>query len=316
MIVNIAVINYPSSLQSAAFGLLEMFEMANQVCIDQQLQYRFNALAVNLAQSLALSSEKKQLIQQQPFDVVLLPPSNDEAFYLSPDINLIKWLRLKHSDGAIIGSACAGAFILAAAGLLTTKQATTHWGLEDTFRVYYPDIALNIDKILINKGDVITAGGIMSWIDLGLEVVAQFSQVSVMRQLGKLLVIDTGLREQRYYQQFTPIFNHGDEVILNIQKKLQGIYTQNVSIVALAKASCLTERTFLRRFVKATTLRPYQYIQRLRVQRACELLETTSNTFEWVANKVGYENASACRKLFINVMGLTPTEFKKRFVSS
>lgn len=72
---------------------------------------------------------------------------------------------------------------------------------------------------------------------------------------------------------------------------------------------------FLRRFVKATQLKPTQYIQHLRVQKACELLETTLHSFEWIANQVGYEDVSACRKIFVRTMGLTPGEFKKRFVN-
>ncbi len=108
----------------------------------------------------------------------------------------------------------------------------------------------------------------MSWLDLGLELVAQFMSPTVIRQLGKILVIDTGQREQRFYQQFSPRLNHGDDVILNVQQTLQRDYPNTIRITKLASASCLTERTFLRRFSKATGFKPSVYLQFLRIQNA------------------------------------------------
>ncbi|KJY82873.1 hypothetical protein TW81_11740 [Vibrio galatheae] len=84
-------------------------------------------------------------------------------------------------------------------------------------------------------------------------------------------------------------------------------------VTQLANQVSLTERTLQRRFQKATGHNPNQYLQRLRVQNACDCLESTSHSFELIANQVGYEDISACRKAFINIVGLTPREFRKRF---
>ncbi len=156
----------------------------------------------------------------------------------------------------------------------------------------------------------------MAWIDLGFEVVAKYTSLSVMHQLGKTLVIDTAPREQRFYQQFNPSFLHGDQTIVTIQQTMNLDYTKPLSIRLLAKQANLTERTMQRRFLKATGCNPNHYLQRLRVQKACDLLESTQRSFEWVANQVGYEDTSACRKVFIKTMGLTPREFRTRFVRS
>ena len=153
----------------------------------------------------------------------------------------------------------------------------------------------------------------MSWLDLGLELVAQFTSPSIMRQLGKILVVDTGRREQRYYQQFTPPLTHGNETILAVQRRLQTTYQLPLKIRDIAKSCHLTERTFLRHFHRATGINPRHYIQRLRIQKACELLENTAETFARIANEVGYEDISACRKIFVRIMGLKPQEFRKRF---
>lgn len=310
MNIKIAVVDYPDSLKSAVFGLSEMLKMANRASAEQELDYSFDVQIVQPHHDQPVKKESPD----SRFDVVILPPSDDSHYYLSPEAKLLTWLQNQHSQGAILASACAGTFILAATQILDEKQVTTHWGLAALFHETYPQAKLNTDKILINEGDVITAGGMMSWLDLGLEIVAQFAQPSVMRQLGKMLVVDTGQREQRYYRQFSPVFNHGDSAILTVQQDLQTTFSQAVTVGMLAAKCCLTERTFLRRFVKATRLKPTQYIQRLRIQKACDLLETTTHSFEWIANQVGYEDAGACRKVFIRVMGLTPGEFRKRFV--
>ncbi|HFD4039586.1 helix-turn-helix domain-containing protein [Vibrio parahaemolyticus] len=177
----------------------------------------------------------------------------------------------------------------------------------------FMEIPLNCNKILIVHGDIVTAGGMMSWLDLGFELVAKYSSLRVVRQLGKTLVIDTAQREQSYYQQFKPSFAHGDLVIVSIQQIMYQGYTEPLSVHQLAKQVNITERTMQRRFLKATGYNPNQYLQRLRIQNACDYLESTKHSFEWIANQVGYEDISACRKAFINIVGLTPREFRKRF---
>ena len=305
LMIKIAILDYPHSLASARYGLVEMFQMANNASETLGLNHRFSAEIIVTEQLTDLKNQ---------FDAVLLPPSYQGDYYLSPAANLLEWLREQQRQSVIIGSACAGTFILASAALLQDRVATTHWGLETLFRQTHPSVALDIDKILINQRGIITAGGMMSWVDLGLEIVAKLSDLKIMRLLGKTLVVDTGQREQRYYRQFSPILQHSDANILRLQKHLQDNFHTTNSIAQMALLCHLTPRTLLRRFVKATGLKPHYYLQRLRIQKACELLEYSSLTFENIAEQIGYQDTSACRKLFVSIMGLSPTEFKKRFV--
>ncbi|MCK5662670.1 MAG: helix-turn-helix domain-containing protein [Thiotrichaceae bacterium] len=308
--MNIAILNYPGALQSAVHGLNEMFSMASQLCIEHQFSRNFDVDIIKF------TADQKLSLTDKTYTAVLLPPGLENSFYLEPAEMVKSWLIEKHSQGSILCSACAGSFIIASTGLLNNREATTHWGLVNTFTDHYPDVKLKANEILISDSDMITAGGMMSWVDLGLELVAQFTSPGIMRQLGKMLVIDTGQREQRYYQQFSPRFTHGDDVILNIQKKIQTDFKQSIKITELAQFCFLTERTFLRRFVKATGLKPSEYLQRLRIQKACEYLENSQHSFDVIANEVGYEDTGACRKIFVRLIGLTPGEFRKRFVSS
>ncbi len=203
-----AIVNYPGASKASVYGLQELFEMASRAAIELGAECRFDADIIDW---------QEDVIRAGDFTVVILPPSGAEQYYLSPSEALTSWLFEQHKAGAVVTSACAGAFVLAQAGLLNNKACTTHWGLAGLFRDKFPNVRLKPESILINEGSVITAGGMMSWLDLGLELVSQLSTPAVMRLLGKMLVVDTGAREQRFYQQFMPNFQHGDSAVLSAQ---------------------------------------------------------------------------------------------------
>jgi len=301
---NIIIVNYPKALKSAVYGLAEMFELANKLASEQGI--------INLN---IVISEVNQLPSGDIY-LIIIPPSIDSTFNKVPTTEFIEWLKSCHQQGSILCSVCSGIFLLAATDIIVNRVVTTHWGLEESFKQLYPKISLDLDKILINDGDIITAGGLMSWLDLGLEIVARHFNTPLMRALGKQLVVDTGFREQRYYHCFMPNLTHGDTIILTLQRKLQEAYSKATCITMMASFCNLTERTFLRRFVKATSFKPTEYLQRLRVQKACDMLETTVQTFETITYSVGYDNVSAFRKIFVKIIGLTPTVFRKRFVKT
>lgn len=308
--MNIAIIDYPESQKSAVFGLHEMFTLTNEICAERQLPINIQTDVIGSIQATELARAYTK------YTAIILPPSLGKTYYRNPEASLKDWLIKQHDQGSILCSACAGSFILAATGLLNDREATTHWKMEEDFEMQHPKVKLNVNKILLNDNDVITAGGMLSWLDLGLELVAQFTRPNIMRQLGKILIVDTGRREQRFYKQFSPKLMHGDKVVLNIQKTLQKNFDQSLKISELATIACLTERTFLRRFSKATGVTPSQYIQQLRTQKASDLLENTQSNIELIANSVGYDDVSAFRKIFVKITGLTPREFRKRFTKN
>lgn len=313
-LVSVAIVNYPNALKSAVFGFEEIFQLSNGLSNAHGVKQRFLCKIIDADQFADLLFSKDQKLDTASHHAVIIPPSINSSFCHATDDRLINWLLHQHAAGAIICSVCAGAFLLAATGLLRNRPATTHWGLTSEFSQRYPETRLDTDQILINDGDLITAGGIMAWIDLGLELVSQFVGSKIMRQLAKQMVIDSGLREQRYYHCFTPKLNHHDKAILRAQHHINSHYNKSISVSTLAELSCLSERMFLRRFVKATDLKPTEYLQNFRIQKACELIETTETTFENIGHKVGYKDISAFRKIFQRINGLTPGEFRKRFM--
>lgn len=311
---SVALVDYPGALKSSLFGFEEIFSLANGLCEQEKLSTRFSTRIITvdeIEQQAVLNLAKRQ---KTAFGVVILPPGIQAQTCFQPGRKITDWIISQHDGKAVICSVCAGTFMLAATGLLDQRSATTHWGLADEFSRRFPDVRLEIDKIVINDGDLITAGGIMAWIDLALELVNVFAGRMVMQSLAKRLVIDSGVREQRYYSCFTPHFDHADKVILRAQQFIADNYHNALSVAQLAELCCLSERMFLRRFVKATDLKPTEYMQRLRIQKACERIEASGATFDCVAAQVGYNDISAFRKIFSRITGLTPQEFKKRFV--
>src|SRR5690606_16077027 len=157
-----------------------------------------------------------------------------------------------------------GAFLPAETGLLARRTATTHWTLAEAFSSRFPQVSLDTDRLFIDDGDIITAGGLMSWTDLGLRLVDRFLGPTVMLEAAQFLLIDPPGREQRFYRTFAPKLNHGDTAILAVQHWMQANQGQEATLSVLSEQAGLEERTFLRRFHKATGLTSTNYAQRLR----------------------------------------------------
>jgi len=315
--IKVGICLYPGAMYSAVYGLQEMFLLANDLCESAKMPIDF---VVELYQVSLRKGQIPYAVNhirsdpQQALQILVVPPSMRGDYYEVPSIKLKDWIVRHHQNGTIICSICAGTFILASTGLLDKKRVTTHWKLERQFSNNYPKIDLDIDQVLINNGDTITAGGIMSWVDLGMELIAQFVCPSIMRQLGKHMVVDTGRREQRHYKCFTPRLTHKDSCILNVQHYIHAHFKNYLSIKVMLNQCHLGERTFIRRFFKATALKPTEYVQHVRIRKACEFLEETVKTIDLISQEVGYEDVSPFRKIFGRITGLTPGEYRKKFL--
>ncbi len=172
---------------------------------------------------------------------------------------------------------------------------------------------LDTQKLLVDDGDVVTAGGVMAWVDLGLLLVRRFLGPTVMLATARHLVVDPGGREQRFYDTFAPVLTHGDEAILAVQHWLHARCAGKIALEAMARKAGMSERTFLRRFRNATGHTPTEYLHLLRVERARDLLETSVRGFDEIARRLGYEDPGAFRRVFRRVTGLAPGDYRRRF---
>jgi len=212
-----------------------------------------------------------------------------------------------------LASVCAGAFPLAEAGLLDGRAVTTHWALATELAARFPQVQVLPERMLIDGGDLITAGGVMAWTDLGLALVSRLLGPTIAAETARFLVVDLNRLSQRHFSRFVPRFDHGDAAILSVQQWLQGPAMAEATLAGMAARAGLGERTFLRRFRGATGMKPTQYCQQLRVNKARELLELTRQSIEQVAWQVGYQDGSAFRKVFARLVGLSPGDYRRRF---
>jgi len=327
----IALLLYPGVQLAAVYGLSDLFGVAGRLA-----QARLGGRGDGEGPSLRVShwqaksesadagvtcvADTHPRLPSRPM-VVVVPPSLGERPAPAVVAGLSRWLLDRHVAGATLCSVCIGAFLLAETGLLKGRSATTHWSRAEELAQRFPDIHVDADKLIIDDGDVITAGGLMAWIDLGLKLVDRLLGSTVMLETARFLLVDPAGREQRYYSSFSPKLHHGDEAVLKVQHWLQAQGTRpgsqlsmrQVTLPAMAAHAGLEERTFLRRFRKATGLKPTEYCQHLRVGKAREMLEFTSRTIDQIAWDVGYEDAGAFRKVFLKVVGLSPGDYRRRF---
>lgn len=223
------------------------------------------------------------------------------------------WVTRMHADGAAIASVCGGVFLLAECGLLDGRRITTHWKFAAELRQRFPDLRIESNRLVIDEGDIVTAGGVLAWVDLGLTLVERLLGRTVMISTARFMLVDPPGREQRFYDEFAPPLHHGDKAVLSVQHWLQAAASANSTVEALAQRAGLGARTFLRRFVKATGMKPSEYQQRLRIARSRELLEFTRDTVDQVALAAGYEDPSGFRRTFKRVIGLSPAEYRRRY---
>lgn len=303
----IGILEYPGAQRAAIHGLADLFETAARLDVERGAASRRIAV-----EHLARKDCRRS--PSTPLAAVILPPClvgipthRDAALFSA-------WLVEQHRRGTRLSSVCAGAFVLAQTGLLDERPATTHWALADAFAQRFPDVRLDIAKLLIDDGDLLTAGGVMAWIDLGLRLIEQLTTPAVMITTARMFLVDPAGREQRHYSDPAPRLTHGDTPILRVQHWIQAHHGQRLTMAAMCGQAQLGERTFLRRFQSATGQTPTAYVQQLRVSRARELLESSTQAIDRVAWSVGYEDPSAFRKIFQRIVGLSPGEYRRRFV--
>jgi len=246
-------------------------------------------------------------------DIVIVPASQIAPMEQGRAPAWVEHIRARHGEGAVVAAVCGGVFLLAETGLLRSRRATTHWMFAEELGRRHPDILVQPDRLVIDDGDLVTAGGVLAWADLGLSLVERFLGPTAMRTTAHFMLFDASGREQRMYSNFSPPLRHGDRAILAVQHFMQTQLSGALTVEALAGRARLGERTFLRRFGRATGMSPGEYLQRLRVARTREMLEFTSDTVEQIASAVGYEDTGGLRKAFRRVVGLSPSQYRLRF---
>ncbi|MDP3815973.1 GlxA family transcriptional regulator [Pseudomonas sp.] len=225
----------------------------------------------------------------------------------------IAWLQQWHRQGATIAGICTGVCLLAEAGLLDGKEATTHWGMAEEFRARYPNVDLRPDRLVVDAGSVLCAGGVNAALDLSLYLVEKYCGREIATQCAKSLLIETSRTSQAGFAVLALNKRHSDKAIMEAQDWIERNYPQNFTMEELASSYSMSLRSFMRRFKAATGGTPLAYLHQVRVSAAKSALETGVDQVEAISNRVGYEDVAFFRALFRRYTGITPKAYRVKF---
>jgi len=245
-------------------------------------------------------------------DLIIIPGWRDRSEPI-PQV-YIDELNAAHKRGAQLLSICSGGYILAAAGLLSNRRATTHWRYADDFKTNYPDVIVQENEIYIDHGDVITSAGSSTGIDACLHIVRNDYGANVANSIARRLVMHSHRQgnQAQFIKQPLPKFSNDyrlSRLIDSVRAELSTPYT----ISLMAKHAGMSLRTFQRRFLALTGLPAMQWLNQERVSRSCVLLETTDLSVESICHSVGFNSSEVLRYHFRQSLDIGPTDYRKRF---
>jgi transcriptional regulator GlxA family with amidase domain len=228
----------------------------------------------------------------------------------------IAWLQRMHRGGALIASVCSGSLILAEAGLLDGRECTAHWAYRDLFRKHYPQVRLTAGSILnvsCEPEGIITAGGVTSWQDLAIHIIARLCGKQHALRTAKVFLLSGHEDGQLPFASMCRRIQSSDAVIADCQRWIAENYTCQNPVASMTEYSGLAPRTFARRFRAATGYLPIDYIHTLRIEEAKQIIETEEGDMDDAGYRVGYEDPAFFRRLFKRQVGLTPAAYRKKF---
>lgn len=270
---------------------------------------------VRTASGLALAT--RALTRMAATDVVLMPgiwieqaPDVDRLLVRTDVVAAARVLARAHERGAIVGAACSATFIVGAAGLLDRRRATTTWWLAPEMRRRHPATELVEHEALVADERVITAGAVLAVADLALHLVARFAGPVVARQTARVLLLDRHPSQTPYMA--LRFVTTDDPIVRRAETWARAHLADGFDIATLARRAGASSRTLARRLDAALGLSPIAFVQRLRVEMAVQLLETSRLSLDEISARVGYADADTLARLVKRDMGMSPRELRRR----
>jgi transcriptional regulator GlxA family with amidase domain len=247
-------------------------------------------------------------------DLVIVPEWRDPAE--PPPRPVLESLREAHAAGARIAGLCSGAFVLAAAGLLDDRPATTHWALAGVLAQMYPRVRVRPGVLYVDDGEVLTAGGGAAGMDLGLHVIRTVHGAALANRLARYMVVPPHRAggQAQYVQSPVPDLADDDPVAATLNWALERL-DQPLPVNVLARRAGTSRRTFDRRFREITGTAPATWLTHQRVLRAQQLLESTRLGVDEIARLCGFSSGAVLRSHFRRILGVAPAAYRDTFAA-
>jgi transcriptional regulator GlxA family with amidase domain len=274
------------------------------------------AKQITTSSGLSILSEGSYKTIDYPIDTLIVSGlSNRIMNWMKPD--LIEWLKEQSKIVRRICSICSAAFILAQAGILDGKKATTHWSKREELAGMYPQIEVHIARIFIKDGNVYTSAGVTSGMDLALALVEEDCGKAFALNIARWMVLF--LKRPGNQAQFCTPLDCQNIENLSIRKVCEWVLNhldEDLTVEKLAEYSAMSPRNFARVFARELNITPAKYIDKLRVEYACQYLVETQLSSDEIASQCGLKNDENMRRQFIKLLDTTPAQYRKSFRSS
>jgi transcriptional regulator GlxA family with amidase domain len=316
---DVVIVGHPEALGMELLGAWDMFGMANQWLTDQgrepHYRRRFATLDGHLTLWGGLTLSPCEPLGPALGDVdSLVVIGGHHAHEASQDPAFITAVRqVAERSGRVVGL-CTGAFVLAAAGLLEGKRATTHWMFGDLLAARHPGVQVDTDPIFIAEKDTWTSAGITASFDLLLAVIEEDLGVDAARMVARTLVVF--LRRPGNQAQFSAQLAEqlaDRHPIRELQQFIAEHPGDRLTLNDLAARVQMSPRHFTRVFRAEIGISPGRYVERARLEAARRRLEETEQSVAEVAVATGFGSSETLRRTFVATLGVAPAEYRQRF---
>jgi transcriptional regulator GlxA family with amidase domain len=249
----------------------------------------------------------------EPIDTLIVA-GGDGSKDASKDERLLDWINTVAPRTRRVASVCTGAFVLAAAGLLDGRRATTHWASAGRLADLYPSVEVDPEPIYLRDGPVWTSAGVTAGMDLALAMVEEDLDRDAALTIARHLVLF--LRRPGNQSQFSATLAAQEperEPLREVQRYVVEHVAEDLSVQALAERAHMSPRHFARAFAAETGITPGRYVERVRLEAARRALEDTARPIVIVAKTCGFGTAETMRRTFLRALGVAPAEYRRRY---
>jgi len=316
--MRIALLAFPRVQMLDVVGPADVFaEAARQ--LGNSRAYRISVIGTVAGQikgtnGLRLATDDSIKTFKGAIDTLLIagsPSVNDVAH----DAHLRDWVRYQATRVRRIGSVCSGAFVLGAAGLLVGRRVTTHWNSSALLARQYPDAVVEPDSIFIRDGNLYTSAGVTAGMDLALALVEEDHGRDLALSVAREMVMyfkRPGGQSQFSAQLAAQTAERTN--IRQIQTYIVDNLAADLSVALLAQRADMSERNFARVFKAEGGFTPAEFVELARIDQARRLIEGSNVSLKRLADQVGYANVDGFRRAFVRRLGVTPSDYRKRFL--
>ncbi len=246
-------------------------------------------------------------------DTVIVPGRAD--IDEDPPADLVDAVRAAHEAGARVASLCTGAFVLAAAGLLDGKRATTHWAHTEALAARHPRVEVDPDVLYVDNGSVLTSAGKAAALDLCLHLVRLDHGASIANAVARRLVVPPHRAGGQAQFVTTPVPAQDDHPLAALFPWIIERLDQPLTVEDLARRARMSSRHLGRHFKAATGTTPLRWLLTQRIRHAQELLEKTDDSIDTIAASTGMGTATTLRRHFNRTVGVPPDTYRRTFRS-